>query len=79
MKVICIDDKFKWEFGYRNYEPLDPSFGEICTVIDQTIHYCGLLIYKLEGYDEWYSSKKFIPISSIDETEFIREYKKELV
>ena len=35
--------------------------------------------YELEGMNCYYHWERFIPISSIDETEFIREYKKELV
>jgi hypothetical protein len=73
MKVICIEDKFKWEFAGRNYEPKDPELGEICTVIN-TMDFVGVHLYKLEGYAEWYNSKKFIPLSDIDETEMISEY-----
>lgn len=81
MKVICIN-----ETGFVDKE-VDPiKEGEIYTVIahktyDNKRYYqlSELAINSKNHYPQWYASFRFIPLSSIDETEFEREYKKELV
>jgi len=79
MKVICIDVK-----PYNNGTCEELVVGETYTVVNSFIYGEKILVYQLEelppptpfhGYD----SRRFIPVSEIDETEFVRNYNKELV
>lgn len=71
MKVICIDDN--WDFDGGIIHPA-PRFNEVVTVtvakkIDGDDYY-NLLEY---GVEYWYEQPSFIPLSSIDETEIIKQ------
>lgn len=71
MKVLCIDDS-NLEYGFLKY-------GDVYTVIGEENH-MGLICYFLEEIvGESYVKTRFIPLSEIDETEFERNYNKELV
>ena len=81
MKVICIKQG-DWVSTYDGRPMRGPKFGEECTV--DGLAECGF--YYLKGYDFtaitgriYYSPKRFIPLSSIDETEMQRDYKTEKV
>lgn len=83
MKVICIDtsDRHEDNTGRMLKE------GEVYTV--EKLWDCGKKngklvfepCYTLVERDKkfGFAVDRFIPLSSIDETEFVREYKKELV
>lgn len=83
MKVICIDGvkigAVSLMGGVADKDDVIIE-GEIYTVCDSTIVQ-GQTTYHLEEKPFWtsYLAKRFSPLSSIDETEMIREYKKELV
>lgn len=76
MKVMCIND------DWREYQKLagDPVVGDTDTVINEYM-WNGFLIYVLLGRPNplGYYGPSFTPLSDIDETEFERNYKKELV
>lgn len=71
MKVLCIFD----------FKGGGPIYGEEC-IVEQSIYYPQYQgdYYILKGYNEYlYRSCHFIPISEIDETEFERNYNKQLI
>lgn len=68
MKVICIDA------GNYVTEIPKPIEGNSYTVIDQTIGPDNLNYYMLKELynplsDDWHAAYRFVPLSSIDETE----------
>lgn len=73
MKAICIKQK-DWErvSGPDIFTP-DPVFGEIVTIID-TVQRASEWYHQLQGYIPKYRVEEFAPLSSIDETEFERNY-----
>lgn len=77
MKVICIDNT------NENEECPTPVLGDAYTVINET-RFAGYDFYEFYeipfkcGTHYWYLKSRFIPISSIDETTFERNYNKEL-
>jgi hypothetical protein len=88
MKVYCIDNR-DCHYCYGNNRPV---IGETYTVIGEWNEpgkkfsmggedfesEPGVYYNILElGDAVWYHSSLFIPLSSIDEKEFVREYKKE--
>lgn len=80
MKVLCVEkssDKC-WNSGKKVPVPI---VGEVYTVTDSVIERRGELFYELESFPPriYYESILFIPLSDISETNFQREYKKELV
>lgn len=81
MTVICIKNG-EWiseQIGVS--KKCNPSFGEPCTVVKENKDAYEIEEYPLNelGNPQQFLKKWFIPSSSIDETEMIREYKKELV
>ena len=73
MKVLCIDDTL-CEFL---------KYWGVYTVFKEGF-YMGERVYYIEECrhlfsDPLFKAKRFIPLSDIDETEFERNYKKELV
>jgi hypothetical protein len=74
MKVMCIKN------GLWTVTRIEkPSFGETCFVIDSFM-IAGDLCYRIEGYEfkpdggeRWCNADRFIPLSSIDETELVKE------
>lgn len=84
-KVICINDKWQVEPGHEKTPA--PVVGEEVEVIEAketgdrsvTGHYIipGLW-YRLLNYQLWHHSSHFAPVSDINETEFERNYNKEL-
>lgn len=89
MKVICIDGMSPGQNVFNGFgQPTSPLrkdeeiyTGEIYIVIGEFKNARGENYYRLEGKptDIVYHEKRFSPISSIDETEFERNYNKELV
>lgn len=79
MKVLCIKTG-QW-VGVLSGTIFDgPKYGEIVTVVGDG--YCGHFpTYDILEYpdDAGWNKEWFIPISSIDETTFERNYQKELV
>jgi len=77
MKVLCISDEIKTDFD--KLPPL--SVGEIYNVVKETKHqiweFYMFSELNVNGYNCWYCKDNFIPLSSIDETEFERNYKTE--
>lgn len=71
MRVICINDK---GFVDPNCAPIKD--GETYTVCGEVTAPNGIPHYKLSEMPKncGYAKFRFIPISDIDETEFIREY-----
>lgn len=82
MKVICIKTNKGWKFKTQFHPPLPPSpeFGETVTVVESKVN-MGIPVYILTEYPYGggYAQRAFIPISTIDEKEFEREYNKEKV
>lgn len=78
MKVVCVSHQI-----YRDTEipfrDTDPQIGDECIVSDTLTIYSSVLVYRLVGYFMLYDVRNFAPVSSIDETEFERNYNKELV
>lgn len=87
MRVICIDDR-EDEFGYDDYQSgWHLVFGQIYTVLFPALG-IGINGKKRPVYilkedpdapEYGHLQSKFAPLSTIDETEFERNYKKELV
>jgi len=83
MKVLCIDDSSE-EQGVEGEGDFYIKEGEVYTVATECI---GVRVdgseepsYELAEDLGWaYSQKKFLPLSSIDETTFNREYNKQTV
>lgn len=78
MRVICIDDRFMGKDGF------EPRCGEIVTVAGCCPVYKNN--YDIKEYPrdkrgalQSFDKNAFVPLSSIDETEFERNYNKELV
>ena len=70
MKVICINDAGTKEL----------KFGAEYTVVDgRNCYVSGLYCYFFEEVVLGYEAQRFAPVSEIDETEFERNYNKELV
>lgn len=72
MQVICVDNT------NENKECPTPVLGDTYTVINERMfnnreHYEFAEI-NAPGVHYWYCKKRFIPLSSIDETEFERSY-----
>lgn len=75
-KVICINDN--WQRSKYCEDKRGVSFGEVVTVIDDGLNQYLIPSYELLEYRGfWFAQQNFIPLSDIDETEMIREYKKE--
>ncbi len=85
-RVICIDgvkvgDAGNTYSGQRVALPKEVIFeGEQYTVVEE-IEHLGEMCYMLfeRPVFSLYKKRRFIPLSDIDETEFVRETKKELV
>lgn len=82
MKVICIKQG-KWKAN-DGLDGSGPKYLEECTVIGDAPNrsYYFLKEYefsRIEGIREGFLKKGFIPLSSIDETEMVRDYKTEKV
>jgi len=82
MKVICILPS-EWGSEMTNSKANGPSFGEICTAKQCAVHDDSYDIaeypFNEDGRPQSFVKKCFAPVSDIDETEFVREYNKELV
>lgn len=83
MKVICIKKTIEGDPTVKasglGVAPKDSEVieGETYTVIDQFYSpLTKMLVYRLaeKDYSYRYGAHKFIPLSSIDETEFERNY-----
>ena len=78
MDVMCIDDG--WTNGNIPSLPTKcPEFGETYKVIDCQQCDNGVWYYRLAGFPYFWEAGAFVPVSTIDETKFERNYKKELV
>lgn len=75
MKVICIDASP----NKHGVEPPDLKEGDIYNKVSESVVPEGYVVYDLSGCEFQYGAFRFVPLSSIDETEMIREYNKELV
>lgn len=76
MRVICIREP-KETVSWRTGLPFEIRVGSFYTVIE-IFEQCGVLGYRLlEDKIHTYNTKYFEPLSSIDETEFERNYKLE--
>lgn len=71
MKVMCIK---QGDWTQHNSDRSDPAYGDICTVVRQ-FENIGHQVYELKEFPHkgGYSVKGFVPLSDIDETEFVRE------
>lgn len=82
-KVICINDDWKNNPVFTRYNGPLPKFGETYKVVQllESPWNAGKFLYILDGFPDWlgFVVKNFAPVSDIDETEFVREYKTELV
>lgn len=74
MKVICIDEIFSG----MDRVAVSPREGVVYEVAEEKI-YCGVPFYSFVGVPEYWQADAFIPISEICETQFERNYNKELV
>lgn len=76
MRVICINDDWRDDLRRNG----DPVFGGYYEVTSEYI-WQGHLIYVLSGCPnpKGYYAPSFAPVSTIDETEFERNYKTEMV
>lgn len=78
MKVICVDNT------NENKSLPDPVLGDNYTVIDEC-EFGSLEYYQFSElkapypFRWWYLKSRFIPLSSISETEFVRNYNTEKV
>jgi hypothetical protein len=73
MKVLCIEGgNIPCWTQIKKDEIL--TEGQIYNVIDQEI-FVGTLYYVLEelGFENAFDSDLFVPLSDVDETEFVRE------
>lgn len=70
MRVICVNDKGLGPVGPRLV------YGSIYSISETRRDLYGL---KETGMDVFYLKSRFIPLSSIDETEMERNYKTEKV
>lgn len=81
MRVICIKDFTACLKGVDAGN--NPKFGEIVTAHQCRVWENGYSIdeylFDFDGKGQSFSKANFTPVSSIDETEFERNYKKELV
>lgn len=77
MKVICIDDS-KHPLKYGGFYRTDwwLEYGKIYTVNENSGGFYSLNEDPRKG-STWKASR-FVPLSDIDETEFIRNYNKQL-
>lgn len=84
MKVLCIDDKPR----PGEVPGIEPKEGETYTVSQEGNGECAITHKLIPCYrlvelsnppNDWHDKDRFIPVSSIDETEFERNYNKELV
>lgn len=80
MKVMCISNSW-YSMMYNEYNNDGPKYGEVCTVVSEICDAYILNEYPKDAYggDQAFSKPNFIPLSSIDETTFQRNYKKETV
>lgn len=80
MKVICIKTDTIHTSGPNIVPNGSLIEGNVYTVIDTDV-YDGRTYYRLAEikYFAFYGAHLFIPISSIDETEFNRNYKTEQI
>lgn len=78
MKVMCIgENPAPWrdlQGNLLNQKYPHPKDGEVCVVTDERV-VNNDTFYQLAGYDPYlyYLSIYFIPLSSIDETELVKE------
>ena len=79
MKVICIDAKKCHTTG----NPVRLKEGETYEVYDSPYDDCyivvGFEICPVSGLRDCYFKDRFIPLSTIDETELLKERQQELV
>lgn len=79
MKAMCIKQGgWNWAKPIFTHTPKDPEYGEEVTILRE-MDYEDVVICKLAEYESWYAREFFIPLSSISETEFERDYKTEMV
>lgn len=72
MKVICIDDSI----GKHNQHIPNFKAGEVCDAEQDDIYDdC----YEINGGDVAWYKKRFIPLSSIDETELLEQREEALL
>lgn len=70
MRVMCIADN--WIEGYQCENHPRPKYGEIDEVIDEC--WDKIDYYELQRFPGIiFAKQNFIPLSSIDETELIKE------
>lgn len=78
MKVVCINDD--WDKGDIPVFNNCPKINDIVTVTETFVMYNKVPVYILKEYPSYlWEQENFAPISEIDETEFERNYNKELV
>lgn len=77
MKVICIDGAKRGGEYYGHLIP-KPKEGKVYEVLQHPYYDDCYLILELDSVGG-YRKFRFAPLSSIDETEFEREYKTEKV
>lgn len=77
MKVICIESK--WTPASSNIVDF-PVYGNVYNVVQEGFDFINQPCYELAEFPrKWVLKSCFIPLSDIDETEFIREYNTEKV
>ena len=76
MKVLCINSK-----GFINpVPPIQEGKEYIVIKFQENPNGDGKDYYRLKGIKySWYWTARFVPVSDIDETEFERNYLKQLV
>ena len=81
MRVMCINNKPINGYNLTNNELHKIKEGKCYTVTKFTMTPNGYGKYDLLGvdHDNGFSTLRFIPLSDIDETEFIRNYNLEKV
>lgn len=79
MKVICINNGLMKNNLGQFYAAPELKESEIYTVVRDGECVIELFEVKTPFGFTGFTKSRFIPLSSIDETEFQREYKKELV
>lgn len=79
MKVLCIHNGCLINSHGETVIAKQLIEGELYTVIYETKTAYDLAEAKPEPKYYGFLKERFIKVSSIDETEFVREYKKELV
>lgn len=84
MKVLCINGKFnRLEHALKRFPcnpPVEGNEYEV-TFVGKCRCGCEIELYKISSISEniGWPTNHFIPLSEIDETEFERNYQKELV